>query len=206
MKKTTLIMLTAASMLFAVPPADTTPMQQGQGMMKQGQGMKQGMQQGKKQMKSGKKCVYDKKMKKSRKQMNSPFLITHGLPHIGKMIMPYMNDPVFGLTTEQKTKLEEIKKGSMTAIMKVKPEIVALRKEIITAGKMGVSAESLQKKVAQLAVLQAQATMTHLKCIEETKNVLTKEQLMFLLSQKKQNKKKGMKSKKCNYKKCDRRR
>ena len=203
MKKITLIMITSASMLFAVPPVETTPMQQGQGMMKQGQGMKQGMQQGKKQMKSGKKCDYSKKIRKSRKQMNSPFLITQGLPHLGKMIMPYMNNPVFAVSDEQKTKLEQVKKESMAAMMKLKPEIVALREEIITAGKMGTSAELLQKKVAQLAVLQAQATMTQLKCIEETKNILTKEQLMFLLSQKKQNKKQGMKSKKCNYKKCD---
>ncbi len=65
---------------------------------------------------------------------------------------------------------------------------------------MGTSAESLQKKVAKLAVLQAQATMIHLKCIEETKNILTKEQLLFLLSQKKRTMRDGQKSIKATIK------
>ncbi len=118
-------MLTSASMLFAVPPMDTIKPIQGQGMKQsQGQGMKQGI----KQMKSAKKCCNQTDRKKSRKDMNTPFLIKQGLPHLGKMIMPYMDDPVFALSAEQKTTLDDVKKESMDAIMKVKPEIVLTKK------------------------------------------------------------------------------
>jgi len=193
MKKTTLIMIASAAMLFAAPPADMVPMQ--------GKGMKQGM----KQMMPGKKCNRNMNMKKKMrsKRMNSPYLIKRGLPHLTKMVMPYLDNADFALTAEQKTKLAHVRKETMGAIMKIKPEILALEKTIVTAGKMGTHAEDLQKKVARLAVLQAQATMTHLKCIEETKNILTKDQLLFLLSQKNRNMKHGqkpMKQKKC--KKC----
>lgn len=191
MKKITLVMLASASMLLAAPG---TPMQ--------GQGMKQGM---KKQMMSGQKCYKHRHMKK--KQMNSPFLIKHGLPHLGKMIMPYMDDPDFALSAEQKTKLALVRSETMEVMMKVKPQVLALRKEIIAAGKTGTPAEALQEKVAKLAVLEAMATMTHLKCIEMTKNILTKDQLLFLLSQKnrkmkqRQNPMQRNKCKKCKKRK-----
>lgn len=143
-------------------------------------------------MQQGKKCGMKKcagkmnKMKsnKMKKQMNSPFLIKHGLPHLTKMIMPYMNDPAFNLTAEQKEKLAKVRMTTMRALMEAKPEIMALRKEIVNASVSGTSADALKDKVAKLALLEAAATMTHLKCIESTKAILTKDQLFFLLANK----------------------
>ena len=37
----------------------------------------------------------------------------------------------------------------------------------------------LKDKVAELALVEAAATMTHLKCIESTKSILTKDQMYF---------------------------
>ncbi len=174
-------MIASASMLFAAPAMDTTNMNmQGKGMKmmqnckyknsKMGHGMQ------------GKKMMMQKKMAK--KRMNSPFLIKHGLPHLTKMIMPYMNDPAFNLTSEQKYQLTKVRTTTMNAIMEAKPKVMALRKEIVNASAAGVSAKALKDKVAKLALLEAAATMTQLKCIESTKDILTKDQIFFLLTNK----------------------
>ncbi len=159
LKKTTLIMIASASMLFAAPAIDSNMNMQSKGMKmmqnskynnsKMGQGM------------HGNKMM--KKNKMSKKKMNSPFLIKHGLPHLSKMIMPYMNDPAFNLTADQKEQLAKVRTTTMSAIMEAKPIVMVLKKEIVNASAAGVSAEVLKEKVAKLALLQAAATMTHLK-------------------------------------------
>ncbi len=190
MKKTTLIMIASASMLFAAPAMNAMPMQ--------GKGMKQ--------MTQGKKCCKKKRMKNkmSQRKMDSPFLIKHGLPHMSKMIMPYLNEPAFNVTAEQKKKLAEVRKSTISVIMELKPKVIALRKEIISASQAGVSLDKLKDKVAKLALLESTATLTHLKCIEATKAILTKDQMYFLLTNKNKGMnhgKRAMKQNKCK-KKC----
>jgi Spy/CpxP family protein refolding chaperone len=176
MKKTTLMMIASATMLLAAPGTDMPAMQgQGKGMHKM----------------HGHAMMMKKRMAK--KKMNSPFLIKHGLPHLTKMVMPYLDDPSFNLTAEQKEKLAKIREETMGTLMKIKPEVRKLRKEIVQASTSGTKAADLKEKVDKLASLEAEATMTHLKCIESTKAVLTKDQLLFLLSNKNKMKKHGMK-------------
>ena len=166
MKKMTLIMLTSASMLFAVPAMAS-----------------KNMQNKCMNMTKGKHC---KKMIKKHKMGNrhSPFLIQKGLPHLNKMIMPYYDDPSFNLTVEQKEKLDKVRNNTMGVIMEIKPKVMRLRKEIINASTLGTSFEELKERVAKLSLLQATATLTHLKCIEETKTILTKDQLLYMLVKK----------------------
>jgi len=173
MKKTTLMMIASATMLLAAPATETNMTTQGRGM---GMGAKMGQGQGM----HGKKMMQRKGMAK--KAMHSPFLIKHGLPHLTKMIMPYMNDPDFALTAEQKGQLAKVRKETMGAIMKIKPEVISLRKEIVSSSTSRKSAASLKEKVEKLASLEAEATMAHLKCIEETKAILSKDQLLYMLS------------------------
>ena len=185
-------MIASASLLLASPAA-TTPVQEapqkGIFIMKKGQpnGLNKNMmkkckttmnaqQQNAKQM--------QKMMMKQKMQINSPFLIKHGLPHLTKMIMPYMNDPAFNVTAEQKEQLAKVRNATMSAIMEAKPKVMALRKEIVASSQAGVSPEKLKDKVVELALLEAAATMTHLTCIESTKAILTKEQMYFLLTNK----------------------
>ena len=224
MKKTTLLMIASATMLLAAPTVDNTTMQmpqKGMYIMSKGQGSGMGMKNNYK-CKMSQKCQTMKKgqginkkrtsktMMRQKKKMNSPFLIKHGLPHLTKMIMPYMNDPAFNLTSEQKEKLAKVRATTMNAVMEAKPKVMVLKKEIVNASSAGVSAEDLKDKVAKLALLQAAATMTHLKCIESTKAILTKDQLYFLLANKNKKMKhgkKGMKrqqSRKCASGKCGR--
>jgi len=124
------------------------------------------------------------KMKKAKKmhkkRMNSPFLIKHGLPHYSKMLMKSWDDPKLKLSEDQKTKLLEIRKATMSSVTKLKPEVMKLKREIVKAAKSGAKASDLKAKVEKLASLEAEATMTHLKCIEETKAVLTPEQIKYL--------------------------
>ncbi|MCB4759984.1 MAG: hypothetical protein LGB58_04600, partial [Sulfurovum sp.] len=113
------------------------------------------------------------------------------------------DDPQLKLTKVQKNKLLEIRKMTMGSVMKLKPEIITLRKEIVQASKSGTKPNTLKSKVEKLAQLEAKATMTHLECIEETKAVLSKEQAAYLMQKQKQKmvschqkyKCKGMKSK-----------
>jgi len=171
MKKMTLILLSSATMLIAAPALQGN----GQNM---GNGMGKGMQ--------------GKKMKR-KKMMNSPFLIKHGLPHMTKFVMKYMNDPSFALTNDQKEKLSKVREETMGSISTIKPQVMTLRKEIVKASASGTKASELKEKVEKLASLEAEATMTHLKCIESTKAILTKDQLLYMLANKNRGMKKGMK-------------
>lgn len=191
-------MIASASFLLAAPAQQNTPNPQGMFIMTKGQGNSTGMMKNKCQCRTGmnQNSQKQKQMKKKMMQnkMNSPFLIKHGLPHLTKMIMPYMNDPAFNLTSEQKFQLAKVRKTTMTAIMEAKPKVMALRKEIVKASQSGVSADKLKDKVAELALLEAAATMAHLKCIESTKEILTKDQMYFLLTNKNKMMKHGKKS------------
>ncbi len=174
MKKTTIMMLASATMLFAVPTVETTP----QADTTTNQGMGKGM--AKTSCKQG-KC---KTKRIKRKNTNSPFLIQKGLPHLSKIVMQNANDKSFALTSEQKEELKKVQTETKSSIAKTTPKIRQLRREIIKGSTSGTSAMELKSSVEKLAVLQAYATMVQLKCIEETKKILTKDQLLYLLANK----------------------
>jgi len=175
MKKTLLVSFSTLSILLAAPQA----------VMLQGQGI----QQIKKNQ--GAQTVRHTRMKK---RMHSPFLIKHGLPHLTRTVMQNWDNPAFALTSEQKHQLMDVRKTTMGTLMKVKPAVIALRKEIIREATAGTKADELEKKVDKLASMEAEATMVQLRCIEKTKEILTKNQLFFLLSNKGKGYRHGMKS------------
>ena len=185
-------MIASASMLLAAPAVSTATTnnapQKGMYIMPKGQSGGMNMKNCKCRMSKQGQGMKSNKMKKrmmmQKMKMKSPFLIKHGLPHLTKMIMPYMNDAAFNLTPEQKEQLAQVRNTTMSAIMEAKPKVMALRKEIVKSSQAGVPADQLKDKVAELALLEAAATMTHLKCIESTKAILTKDQMYFLLTNK----------------------
>jgi len=139
------------------------------------------------------------------KKKNSPFLIKHGLPHMTKMIMKSWDDPKLALTEEQKTKLLVVRKETMSGVMRLKPEVMALQKEIVQASKAGTKAAELKAKVEKLASLETEATMVHLKCLDDSKAILSTEQYSYLMEKRKQNmmmKKGKKKAMKCAAGKC----
>ncbi len=184
-------MAVSASVLLANPVANTQTQQpaniQGVYLLKNGQLNGPVMKHCKCKMpqhSAMQRNMMKKKMRMHQMKMNSPFLIKHGLPHLTMMIMPYMNDPAFNLTVEQKKQLAKVRETTMSAIREAKPKVTALRKQIVKASQAGVSADTLKDPVVKLALLEATVTMTHLKCIEATKAILTKDQLYFLLTNK----------------------
>ncbi len=184
-------MIASASMLLANPAGNQPIPKKGMFIMGQGQGaggmgMKKSCKAHCKSMKGKFGPNMQKKMMKRKMKRDSPFLIKHGLPHLTKMIMPYINDPAFNLTEKQKQELMKVRKTTMTAVMEAKQKVKTLRREIVKSSQAGVSADAdqLKDKVVELALVEAAATMTHLKCIEATKAILTKDQMYFLLANK----------------------
>ena len=147
-KKTLILTLTAATMLFASGPAPHAGMQHGKMM-------------GKKMMKK-----------------QSPFLINGKMPHLTKRVK--MNWDKLNLTKEQQDALLKIRQETVGAVRSLKPQIMKLENEIAKAANEGADPDSLKAKVEEVAKLKAQATMAHIKCIHDTKKVLTADQLKQL--------------------------
>jgi hypothetical protein len=128
------------------------------------------------------KAVQGKHKKMMMKKGTSPFLITHGLPHLTKLVKMHWNDPMLKLSDEQKAKLLEVRKETIGAIKRLKPQIMQLQREVVRKSKAGEKAEALKPTVEKLAKLKAEATMVHLTCLDKTKAILNKDQLFYLMS------------------------
>jgi len=118
-------------------------------------------------------------------QQIAPFLIMGQIPHLTKIIKNNWNNPELALTDIQKERLSIVHKNTIGSVMKLKKEIIALEREVAKATKSGATPQSLKAKVDQIAKLKAEATMTHITCIYETKNILAPKQLEILSQLKK---------------------
>jgi len=105
-----------------------------------------------------------------------PFLIQGKLPHLTMMVKMMWNDKDLALTPKQKEKLLQIRKETLHGAKKLNQEIIALENKIVAASNKGVDPQKLKGDVYKLAKLRAAATMIHLKCIYNTRKVLTQEQ------------------------------
>jgi hypothetical protein len=112
---------------------------------------------------------------KQQKQ-TKPFLIQGKLPHLTMMIKQMWDDEDLALTKEQKAKLLKIRKTTIGALKKLKPQVAQLEAEIVAAAQAGENPKKLQAKIEQLAKLKAEATMVHLQCIYNTRKILTQDQ------------------------------
>ena len=115
---------------------------------------------------------------KKMQKMQKPFLILGKMPHLTKLVMMHWDD--LGLSDEQKEKLTQIRKETMGAVKSLKPKIMKLENEVAKETIEGADPDSLKAKVDEIAKLKAEATMAHIKCIYNTKKVLTPEQLAKL--------------------------
>ncbi len=123
----------------------------------------------------GKNCSASTKSKKSQ----PPFLIkSPNLPHMTKLIMQNWDNADLNLTKEQKEKLLVIRKETMGGVKKIKQAIQPLESEIVNFDN---NLTKIAPKVKEVAKLKADATLLHLKCIKNTKEVLSEKQLEMLL-------------------------
>jgi len=111
----------------------------------------------------------------------SPFLISRGLPHMTKLVKQNWDNPALGLSDEQKEKLLVVRKSTLSGVKAVKPQVMKLEKKIRKMTMQGVDTATLEPMIEKLADLKAQATKVHVRCIHDTKNILTAQQLSFLL-------------------------
>lgn len=121
-----------------------------------------------------------KNMMTNNKMDTSPFLIERGLPHLSKMLKGSWEDPALALTAEQRSSLTTIREETMGNVMRLTKEILPLKSMIVSAALSGKSAADLKENVEKLGQLEAEATLVQIKCLEETKNILSKDQLIYL--------------------------
>jgi Spy/CpxP family protein refolding chaperone len=111
-----------------------------------------------------------------KKAQAKPFLIQGKLPHLTMMVKMMWDDKDLALTKVQKQKLLKIRKETIGGIKKLKPKIMALENKIVQASNSGANPASLKKDLYKLANLRAKASMIHLRCIYNTRKVLTQDQ------------------------------
>ena len=130
--------------------------------------------------KEGKNCKQGKPKAQAKK--SSPFLISSGLPHMTMLIKKNWDSPEFGLSAEQKEKLLVVRKSTISGIKAVKPKAMKLEKKIKALTMSGAAPSKLNTMVDVLADFKAQITKVQIRCIHDSKNILTQKQVAFLLN------------------------
>ncbi len=115
------------------------------------------------------------------KPQNRPFLITGKLPHLTIYLMRQWDNPKLALTPEQKEKLLMIRHRTMSEVKSLAKQILALEDQVVQGMNAGKTPAELAPLVRKIAALKTKATMIQLRCIQETKKILTPEQMEFLL-------------------------
>ena len=118
----------------------------------------------------------------TKKQEFSPFLIIGQLPHLTKVLMQQWDNPTLNLSAKQKEQLLVVRKETMGAVHKISPKAAELEKKIVAGCLAGKSPEELQPLVQALANYKAQASLVHLKCINDTRRILSPEQMKTLMA------------------------
>ena len=113
-------------------------------------------------------------------KFEKPFLIQGKLPHLTMMVKMLWNDTDLALTKAQKEKLLVVRKDTLTAVKSLKTKIMKLENEVVTESNNGTKPASLKNMVKKIASLRVEATMVHLKCIYNTRKILSKDQLDIL--------------------------
>ena len=113
---------------------------------------------------------------------NSPFLMNiDTLPHLTKILMQNWDKEALNLSKEQKEKLLVVRKETMSGVKKIKKVLKPLQSEIMDLMYDGADLKAIQPKVDEIAKLKAKATMIHLKCLKDSIEILTDEQVEYIL-------------------------
>lgn len=111
-----------------------------------------------------------------------PFLILDMMPHLTGIIKANWDNPDLNLGEEQKVKLLKIREETIQGVTELKKKITPLEQEVADKILASTIPEELSDLVDEIAEYKARATKIHLKCIYETKKVLTQEQYKFVIS------------------------
>lgn len=112
---------------------------------------------------------------------STPFLITAKLPHLTKLLIRQWDNPGLQLSSAQKEKLLVVRKNTIAGVKALTQKIVPLESLVVEGIFAKETPEELNSVVGDIARLKAEATMVHLRCIYDTREILDAEQLNFLL-------------------------
>jgi len=116
------------------------------------------------------------------KLRNAPFLMNQSaLPKITLLLMKNWGKGKLGLSSTQKTKLLNIRSSVISNIKEIKKELYSLEGDIIEMTVYADEIELIEVKVNEASKLKAKATMIQIKCIMESVEILTEEQLSTLV-------------------------
>ncbi|HIP52314.1 MAG TPA: hypothetical protein EYG94_09535 [Campylobacterales bacterium] len=119
---------------------------------------------------------------KIHKLRNAPFLMNQSsLPKITLLLMQNWGKGKLGLSDEQKKKLLNIRSRVISGIKEIKEELYALERDIIEMTVYAGEIELIEVKVNEVSKLKAKATIIQIKCILESVEILTEEQLSVLV-------------------------
>jgi hypothetical protein len=110
----------------------------------------------------------------------SPFLITGKLPHLTKLLIQQWDDPALQLSEEQKVRLLVVREETIAGVQRQGKKIAPLEKQVAKEIFAGKTPDQLHDLIQTIAGLKAEATMIHLKCIYDTKQILDQQQLEVL--------------------------
>lgn len=109
-----------------------------------------------------------------------PFLILNGIPHYTGMIKMHWDNKELALSKEQKVKLLQIRKETMQGIVSMKKKINTLEAKVFEKIEFDSELKEFDSILEQIATYKTYATKVHLKCVYDTKKVLTETQLDIL--------------------------
>ena len=111
-----------------------------------------------------------------------PFLILSGIPHYTGIIQMNWDNKELALTKEQKVKLLQIRKETMQGIISMKKKITPLEVKVVEKIEFDSELKEFDPILEQIAKYKAQATKVHLKCVYDTKKVLSEKQMDILMT------------------------
>ena len=112
----------------------------------------------------------------------SYFLVHQNLPFLAGLSLHHPKSSTLGLSQEQIKALQEIKKNTVPLVIKKAQEIKKLELELAQNVAIDTSTpESQYEIVDKIAKLRTELTKAHLKCINEVRAVLSKEQYKKLV-------------------------
>lgn len=110
----------------------------------------------------------------------TPFLIVGVLPHATMTIKNNWDNEQLALTKEQKKKLLKVRKETISAVKSIKEKVFPIEKRVAKKAMSGTHPRDLLQLVDKIAKLKAKATRIHLRCIYNTREILTKKQRRVL--------------------------
>jgi len=110
-----------------------------------------------------------------------PFLVAGKMPHLTGILKQNWDDADLELTAEQKMGLLVIRKNTMSAVMGLAGELDPLESSLAEQAMAGTPPDELAPLVDKISALKTEATMTHLRCLHDTMEILDDRQLAMVL-------------------------